>query len=310
MNNDIYNNYINKLDMDIVMQKFLEIYKPSNNLVKPEQKFIDEAKKIVPKEIIDLWTKYGFGEYGNGIIKIVNPEEYMGILYEWLGKEDFTKIPLIVDAFGDIFYYRYLGNGVNDISVIDIHYGEIQVCAYSYQEFFGKYIINFKANDIYLRIQLYSEAINKCGKLAINEAYFFQPAIKTAGYEHINFVKKGDCKASQEFLFQLKLNEINLINKHNVNSSLMIINKVFQTENGLTPILGNVIKGMLTIGDKITIYRGDDQSFDGVIEKINVGKENINTIDVRDKVVIYLKNISDNQIKNINILNRSILVKK
>ena len=300
MNNDIYNNYINKLDMDIVMQKFLEIYKPSNNLVKPEQKFIDEAKKIVPKEIIDLWTKYGFGEYGNGIIKIVNPEEYMGILYEWLGKEDFTKIPLIVDAFGDIFYYRYLGNGVNDISVIDIHYGEIQVCAYSYQEFFGKYIINFKANDIYLRRQLYSEAINKCGKLAI----------KTAGYEHINFVKKGDCKASQEFLFQLKLNEINLINKHNVNSSLMIINKVFQTENGLTPILGNVIKGMLTIGDKITIYRGDDQSFDGVIEKINVGKENINTIDVRDKVVIYLKNISDNQIKNINILNRSILVKK
>ena len=74
--------------------------------------------------------------------------------------------------------------------------------------------------------------------------------------------------------------------------------------------MGNVIKGMLTIGDKITIYRGDDQSFDGVIEKINVGKENINTIDVRDKVVIYLKNISDNQIKNINILNRSILVKK
>ena len=67
---------------------------------------------------------------------------------------------------------------------------------------------------------------------------------------------------------------------------------------------------MLTIGDKITIYRDDDQSFDGVIEKINVGKENINTIDVRDKVVIYLKNISDNQIKNINILNRSILVKK
>ena len=289
---------------------FLKTYKPGNYLIKPEQRFIEEAKKIVPKEIIDLWNNYGFGEYGDGIIKIVNPEDYMGILYDWLGKEDFTRIPIIVDAFGDIFYYRYLGNDGNDISVVDVHYGNIQVCTYSYQDFFSKFMIDTNANDIYLRRKLFNEAINKCGKLAMNEAYFFKPTIKTAGYEHIDFIEKGDCKSSQEFLFRLKLNEINLLNKYGNNDSLMIINNAFPTENGLTPILGNIIKGTLSVGDSITVFRGDGQSFCGTIEKINKGKEELNSITKEDKILIHLGGVTKDNINNISLLNRSIVVKQ
>ena len=309
MNSNMYDSYINNLNMDEVMQKFLNTYKPGDNLIKPEQRFIDEAKKIVPKEIIDLWTKYGFGEYGNGIIRIINPEEYMGILYEWLGKEDFTRIPIIVDAFGDVFFYRYLGNNVNDISVLDVHYGEIKVCTFSYQEFFDKFMMDNKASDIYLRRKLYEDAVNKCGKLSINEAYYFKPAIKIAGYEHIDYVEKDDCKASQSFLLQLKLNEIDLVNKNKDNSSLMIINKVFPTENELTPVLGNVIKGSLSRGDNIIVFK-EDKPFYGTIEKINIGKQILDTVGIEDKVLIYLKSITEEQIKNVSLTNRSILVKK
>lgn len=286
MNNNMYLNYINNLNMDDVMKKFLNIYKPGDNLIKPEQRFIDEAKKIVPKEIIDLWTNYGFGEYGNGIIKVVDPEKYMGILYEWLGKEDFTRIPIIVDAFGDIFFYRYLGNGVNDISVVDIHYGEIKVCTYSYQEFFDKFMMDNKATDIYLRRDLYEDAVNKCGKLKMNEAYYFKPAIKIAGYEHVDFIQKDTCNASQSFLLHLKLNELAVVNKYKGNSLLMIINKVFPTENELTPILGNIIKGTLSTGDNVIVFK-EDKPFYGTIEKINIGKQTLDAVGIEDKVLIY-----------------------
>lgn len=309
MDNNAYDNYINNLNMNEVMKKFLDIYKPGDNLIKPEQRFIDEAKKIVPKEIIDIWTNYGFGEYGNGIIKMVNPEEYMGILYEWIGKEDFTKIPLMVDAFGDIFYYRYLGNGINDISVVDIHYGEIRVLTYSYQEFFDKYMLDFKTNDIYLRRSLYEEAIKKCGKLNIDEVYYFKPAIKIAGYEHIKFIEKDTCKASQYFLLKLQLNENSLINKYKDNNSLMIINNVFPTENGLTPVLGNIVKGKFNIEDSITIIKSDNQTLNGIIKRINVGKETLNSIDKKEKVIIYLKNVSMDDIKNVSLINRNVIIK-
>lgn len=292
-----------------IIETFLKTYNPGNNLIKPEQRFIEEAKKIVPKVIIDLWINYGFGEYGDGIIKIVNPEEYMGVLYDWLGKKDFTRIPLIVDAFGDIFYYRYLGNGINDISVVDVHYGNIQVCTYSYQDFFNKFMIDTKINDVYLRSKLYNEAINKCGRLSTNEAYFFKPAIKVAGYEHIDFIEKGDCKASQEFLFRLQLNETNLMNKFKDSNSLMIINNVFPIENNLTPILGNVIKGSYTIGDKVTIIRSDNQCFQGIIEKIKIGKEMLNSIGKKEKIIMYLKNVSIDNIKNTSIIDRNVIIK-
>ena len=61
---------------------------------------------MLPKEIIELWEEYGFGEYGDGLLKVVDPREYMNSLYTWLGQKDFNKIPIIVTAFGDIFYYR------------------------------------------------------------------------------------------------------------------------------------------------------------------------------------------------------------
>ena len=35
--------------------------------------------KLVPNEIIDLWSNYGFGTFMQGYFKSVNPEEFKGI---------------------------------------------------------------------------------------------------------------------------------------------------------------------------------------------------------------------------------------
>ncbi|WP_286674652.1 GAD-like domain-containing protein, partial [Clostridium sp. ZBS3] len=66
----------------------------------------------LPTELLNFWKEYGFGNYGDGIIKVINPLEYMENFYEWLGKEDFSKIPIILTAFGDAFYYRKLQDDV------------------------------------------------------------------------------------------------------------------------------------------------------------------------------------------------------
>ena len=97
---------------------------------------------MLPPEIVYLWNEYGFGDYGDGLIKVVDPRDYMDSLYSWLGSQDFHKIPIMVSAFGDIFYYRKLEEGENDVSLLDIHYRRIDVCAYSYEGFFGGYILD------------------------------------------------------------------------------------------------------------------------------------------------------------------------
>ena len=94
---------------------FLENYAPGAELTKPDETLMNFGRQMLPPEILYLWENYGFGDYGNGLLKVVDPRDYMGSLYTWLGGQDFNKIPLFVTAFGDIFYYRRLDETENDI---------------------------------------------------------------------------------------------------------------------------------------------------------------------------------------------------
>ena len=183
--------------------RFIAEYKPGKDLVNPDKELLDFGRQMLPPEILYLWETYGFGEYGNGFIKVVDPRDYMHSLYTWLGKQDFSKIPLFVSAFGDIFYYRKLEGEENDISMLDIHYRKVEVCAYSYQEFFEGYILDENVKENVLRRTLFNEATAKLGALAVNECFFFVPALVIGGAEDIKHVQKGDANVHQHVLFEL-----------------------------------------------------------------------------------------------------------
>lgn len=186
-----------------LINKFINNYKPGENLKKPDEKLLKFGKQMLPPEIIYLWENYGFGDYGNGIIKVVDPRDYMNSLYTWLGGQDFNKIPIMVSAFGDIFYYRKLEDNENDISLLNIHYRKIETCTYSYQKFFEKYIIDPIIKESILREKLYNDAINTLGNLQHNEIFFFVPALVLGGAEDIKYVKKGDANVHQQVLFKI-----------------------------------------------------------------------------------------------------------
>ena len=186
-----------------LIDRFIAEYKPGNDLVNPDKELLDFGRQMLPPEILYLWETYGFGEYGNGFIKVVDPRDYMHSLYTWLGKQDFSKIPLFVSAFGDIFYYRKLEGEENDISMLDIHYRKVEVCGYSYQEFFDGYILDENVKENVLRRALFNEATAKLGALAVNECFFFVPALVIGGAEDIKHVKKGDANVHQHLLFEI-----------------------------------------------------------------------------------------------------------
>ena len=185
---------------------FLEEYKPDEKLKKPDEKILEFGKKTLPKEVIKLWNDYGFGNYGNGMIKIVDPRDYMGSFYKWIGKEDFNKIPIVITAFGDIFFYDRT-NGT--ISFLDIHYRQIDVCT-KYQMFFDKFLVDEKIRLSILRENLFDEALKKIGKLADNEIYMFVPALIIGGTETTENMKKGDASTHQHLLFDLGTGKIDI----------------------------------------------------------------------------------------------------
>ena len=124
----------------------------------------------------------------------------MDSFYKWLGKEDYSRIPFMMTGFGDLFYFRNLGDGEYDISFLDIHYRNISVAAYTVEEFV-EYLIDSEVEEKILRRKLFDEAKDKFGVLPLNEIYFFAPALVTGGAEEIKYVNKGDAAVHQCILF-------------------------------------------------------------------------------------------------------------
>ena len=108
----------------------------------------------------------------------------------------------MMTAFGDIFYFRNLGEGEYDISFLDIHYRNISVAAYTVHEFI-EYLVDSEIEKSILRRTLFDEAKNKLGILKANEIYFFAPALVTGGTQEIKYVNKGDAAVHQSILFDL-----------------------------------------------------------------------------------------------------------
>lgn len=190
-----------KKNKKTVWEKFIEKYKPGSDLVEPSKHILDACRSAgVDERILELMEDYGFGNFGDGIIKLINPEDYMDSFYKWLGKEDYSRIPFMMTAFGDIFYFRNLGEGEYDISFLDIHYRNISVAAYTVHEFI-EYLVDSEIEEGILRRTLFDEAKNELGILKANEIYFFAPALVTGGAEDIKYIDKGDAAIHQWILF-------------------------------------------------------------------------------------------------------------
>lgn len=191
--------------MDL-FQEFLKKYPPEENLTKPSAELLEKFRDRLPEKLLAFWQEYGFGNYGNGFFKVINPCDYTESLYSWLCGENPTRIPIMITAFGDIFYYRKVSDTEDDVCVLDIHYRQTILCAYSFDEFFEDFIVDDELKENF-NYALFEEALQEKGELKANEIYYFVPALALGGAESIEYISKGEASVHQMFLFLLTQTE-------------------------------------------------------------------------------------------------------
>ena len=47
----------------------------------PEE-VIERYRDLVPKEMIEIWKKYGLGSFMNGYLRVINPDDYKKLVEE------------------------------------------------------------------------------------------------------------------------------------------------------------------------------------------------------------------------------------
>ena len=200
---DLFKKNGNNIDGENCFDALVKTFEPSKDMKKPSEHILQACEKAgFPKELLDFMSEYGFGNFGDGILKLIDPEDYMNSLYTWLGGEDFTKIPFMMTGFGDLFYFRNLGDGEYDIALLDIHYRNISVPAYTCKEFVS-FITDPDTQAKLLRKDLFAKAKEKCGAVSADEIYYFVPALAVGGGEDIKYIDKGKAAVHHQVLFQV-----------------------------------------------------------------------------------------------------------
>jgi len=143
----------------------------------PEE-VIERYRDLVPKEMIEIWKKYGLGSFLNGYLRVIK-ETY------FRGKE---SIPLFTTAFADVITWQE--NGFIDI--VQYRYEDFEIMLKN-MGYFLKFIYTEKTfTDDYFDLKLYEKAVKRYGELEYNQSFCFVPLLGLGGKKSVDNLDKGD----------------------------------------------------------------------------------------------------------------------
>ncbi|WP_086481910.1 GAD-like domain-containing protein [Oceanospirillum sanctuarii] len=203
--------------MAIKLQTFIDTHTPGENLQQASAEILARYRDHLPASLLELWQTHGFGFYGDGLIQLINPEQYQDNLWGWLmyDEEDMDRLPIALSAFGDILYFRNLtgeDEGLDeeedevDVAFIDPHTSQSDSLVWSLEEFFNDFCCDEEViEEFFCRSRLLKTRKLK-GVLAADEIYYPVPALRLGGNGEPENSDKGDASVQLDLLLQMALN--------------------------------------------------------------------------------------------------------
>ena len=164
---------------------------------KADETLCSRYEGILPKELLNVWRKYGFGSFIGGYLKIINPMDYQELLLETYFRGEIS-IPIFITAFGDVITWeenRY-------IRMIKYKNGLFKGMASGF-DFFLDDLQNGVFNRNFFEISKYNEAVDMLGNIKYDECFGYVPLLGLGGSEKVENLKKVKTREHIELISQL-----------------------------------------------------------------------------------------------------------
>lgn len=151
----------------------------------------------MPKELIEVWRKYGFGSLLNGYLKIVNPEDYKEVLVEsYIQTEDepieFTSV-IFATGMGDLLIWEYVDEEYGNLVLLNYRKGKYSIIDSSLEFFFDD-LQSKSYLEKYLDWNPYTDATEKLGIVSYEECFGYVPVLALGGKEKVENLQKVKLK--------------------------------------------------------------------------------------------------------------------
>jgi len=208
---------INKFEIDEDFEYFLRKFGEPSIITECNSNIIEKYTGKLPNRLLEYWKEYGFCGFKEGLLWIVNPDDYEDTLDEWL---EHTEIPdqdvyhvFARTAFGDLFLwgeetgYSYKisskrgwiiqkdGNSrkENDFS-IKLFFGGARIASHDIKNEAGKF--------------LFDACVKKFGPLKKDEMFGFTHSLIVGGESNLNNIEKVNIHIHLSILAQFGQVEI------------------------------------------------------------------------------------------------------
>lgn len=163
---------------------------------------VDEYRDRVPDELVEVWEQYGYGTFGEGFLRIIDPKLYESEVGDCIGKTqgDGIAVPVMVTALGDLITWE------PSAGVIGILYREGRVRGLGEMRTFLKLTILDGAEHLSrtLNWDLFPQAVASHGELPYDQSFIFVPLLSMGGKPTVENLKKRETIASIQVAVDLQ----------------------------------------------------------------------------------------------------------
>ena len=161
----------------------------------------------VPDYLLDLWESDGWAGYRDGLLWMVDPDEFAPILAAWHVPDDPPLITVARTAMGELFLLGSFrapnGSLAPKVLALNPHSASYQTVGLVAEKFLTRSI----ANEDYLKPAMQEaetkRAAKDVGPIAWNEMYGYEPALALGGSGKPDTVRRYDIFTHHLLLSQL-----------------------------------------------------------------------------------------------------------
>ncbi len=181
---------------------------------------IEKWKGKLPPLLLNYWRDEGWSSYHNGLLTIVNPEEYEDVVDEWLEDTYLEEIDVFhaiaINGFGNLYL---CGEKTGRCVTISSSYNTLIVNKKSLRNKQNDVNLDFGIESFFISFDigyqnkkgLFEKAVKKFGPLGDYEIFGFEPALILGGELDIKYIQKVDARIHLSILSQLADPEIDEI---------------------------------------------------------------------------------------------------
>lgn len=145
----------------------------------------------VPDEVVEIWEQYGYGTFGEGFLRVINPKEYEDQIGDCIGKTqgDGIAIPIMVTGLGDLITWE-----PSLRAVVALLFRENRVIGQGNARTFLTLLHLDGAEHLSeaLSWDIFPEAVATHGELAFDESFIFVPLLSLGGPAKVENLHKRE----------------------------------------------------------------------------------------------------------------------